>query len=473
MINTGALIIVVIYLAGMLGVGWYTNKYLIKNSTDYLLAGRGLGAIMVACSLSANNIGGGSTVGLAGKAFGDWGMSAVWYVLAAAIGIIPMAFFAPRLRKVLAFTIPEVVGRRFGPTAHIITAVLNIISLFCLTASQVLASGIIISVLVGVNIKLAILVAGLITITYTAMGGLLADAFTDLFQWVIIFFGLLICLPFIINGAGGWEAVVSKVPPAKMAFNGIGILTVISLIIQYFITFMSGPEMVSRIYAAKDEKTGKKAVLLSALFMALFAFIPAIIGIVASAAVPDVKSNLALATVVFKYSPSLIAGLVCAAIIASTMSSADSNMLCASTIFTKDIYQKYFNPKISDKAIITMTRFGNIIIGLGAMSIALFQLNIITLNIFAFMLRAAGPFAAFVLALTWKHATRSAGLVSIICGSVAGIYWQLIKEPFGLLAIVFGTSIGLISFVITVLIERNIPGREAPPLKELESEEII
>ena len=105
----------------------------------------------------------------------------------------------------------------------------------------------------------------------------------------------------------------------------------------------------------------------------------------------------------------------------------------------------------------TMTRMGNVVIGLGAMCIALFQLNIITLNIFAFMLRAAGPFAAFVLALTWKHATKSAGLVSIICGSAAGIYWQLIKEPYGILAIIFGTSIGLISFVITVLIERKLP----------------
>ena len=171
-------------------------------------------------------------------------------------------------------------------------------------------------------------------------------------------------------------AVKRLFPPEKMTYNGIGILTVISLIIQYFITFMSDLEMVSRIYAAKDEKTGKKTVLLSALFMALFAFIQAIIGIVALAAVPEVKPNLALATVVFKFSPSLITGLV-----------------CASTIFTKDIYQRYINPKIGDKAIMTMTRFGNVVIGIGATCIALFQINIITLNIFVFMLRATGSFS--------------------------------------------------------------------------------
>jgi SSS family solute:Na+ symporter len=163
--NTLPLIIVIVYLALMLGVGWYTNKHLIKDSSDYMLAGRALPAIMVACSLSANNIGGGSTVGLATKAFGNWGMSAVWYVLAAAIGIIPMAIFAPKLRRVMAYTIPEVVGRRFGAASHIITSLLNIVSMFCLTASQILASGIIISALVGINIKLAIIIAAAFTCT--------------------------------------------------------------------------------------------------------------------------------------------------------------------------------------------------------------------------------------------------------------------------------------------------------------------
>jgi solute:Na+ symporter, SSS family len=463
--NTGALVIVIIYLIAMLLVGWYTNKFLIKNSNDYMLAGRALPAIMVACSLAANNIGGGSTVGLASKAYGTWGMSAVWYVLAAAIGIIPMAIFAPKLRRVMAYTIPEVVGRRFGATSHIITAVLNIISLFCLTASQILASGIIISALVGINIKIAILIAGLFTVIYTVMGGLWADAFTDLFQWAIIFFGLLICLPFVIKGAGGWSTVVSKVPSAKMALNGMGIMTIISLILQYFITFMSGPEMVSRIYAAKDEKEGVKATIMSGIFMGLFAFIPAVIGIVAFAAFPSIQANNALSTVVFSYTPTVVAGLVCAAIIASTMSSADSDMLCASTIFTKDIYQRYINPNVSDRAMITMTRVLNVIIGLGAMVIALFQINIVTLNIFSFMLRAAGPFGAFILGLTWKKASKHAGLASIIIGSVVGIYWQIIKEPYGILAIVAGSTAGMIAFIITTLIEGRSAGKEAPPVE--------
>lgn len=466
-LNLVPLIIVIVYLGLMLFVGFYTNRFLIKDSTDYMLAGRSLPAIMVACSLAANNIGGGSTVGLASKAYGNWGMSAVWYVLAAAIGIIPMAFFAPKLRKIMAYTIPEVVGRRFGKSSHIITSILNIISLFCLTASQILASGIIISALVGINVKIAILIAGLFTVIYTVMGGLWADAFTDLFQWAIIFFGLLIAIPFVIKGAGGWSTIVDKVPSAKMSINSMGVATIVSLIGQYFITFMSGPEMVSRVFAAKDEKAGRNATLMSALFMGLFAFVPAIIGIAAFVAFPSIDPSKALSTAVFGLAPQWVSGLVCAAIIASTMSSADSDMLCASTIITKDLYQKYINPRVSDNSLIKITRISNVVIGLLAMCIALFQINIITLNIFSFMLRAAGPFAAFILAISMKKCSKHAGIVSILVGSAVGIYWQIMKEPYGILAIIAGSVASLIAFIITSFIETRVTNKIAPPLEEV------
>ena len=86
-IQTGALIIVLAYMVGMMIVGYVIGKINIKGSADYLVAGRRMGLFMVAFSLSANNIGGGSTTGLAQKAFGAWGISAIWYVLAASLAI--------------------------------------------------------------------------------------------------------------------------------------------------------------------------------------------------------------------------------------------------------------------------------------------------------------------------------------------------------------------------------------------------
>lgn len=459
------LIIVGVYLIGMLLVGFLVSKLKIKNSTDYMLAGRRMGLFFVAASLSANNIGGGSTTGLAARAFSGWGMSASWYILAASIAMIPLAYFAPRIRKTMAVTIPEVVNRRFGNTAGTFTAVLNVVSLFCLTASQVLASGSVVSSLTGMPLNVSVLIAGLVVIVYTTMGGMIADAITDVVQYIIIFFGLLIALPFIINGAGGWEAISAKLPPLDLNFTKIGWVTIIGLIFNYFCTFLSGPEMVSRFSAASDEKTARKASWLSAIMMGMLAFIPTLIGLVALAVNPELdggKGTTAMMFATTTYAPGVIAGLVAAAIVSATMSSADSNLLCASTIFIRDIYMKYFKPDLEDQKIIRYTRISNVIICIISMGIALFNISLVTLNLFAFALRSAGPFAAYGLGLSVPYATKNAGLYSIIIGSIAVVVWQLLNQPFGILAIVFGCFCGTISFFLVAAIERKM-GKPAAP----------
>lgn len=461
------LIIICAYLIILILMGFLTNKFFIKTSTDYMLAGRSLGLVVVAASLSANNIGGGSTMGVATRAFGTWGLSAAWYVLAASIAMIPISYFAPKIRKVMAFTIPEVIDRRFGRISSSFTAVLNISSLFCLTASQILASGSVISSVTGLNIKFCILIAGVVALIYTVLGGLMADAIIDLLQWIVIFLGLLIAVPFIINGVGGIDAIVSKLPPIQLSFTKIGWFTIISLILNYFCTFMSGPEIISRFSAAENEKTAQKSAVLASIFMALMAFLPTIIGLAALSVNPELdggKGTTALMWAATTHAPSWIAGLIGSAIIAATMSSADSNLLCASTIFVKDIYQKYINPHISDGQIMKMTRVSNVIIGIGAMIIALFNIDIVTLNLFAFALRSAGPFAAYTLGLAWEKATPHSGLFAIIVGSVAAVIWQVSNSPLGIMPIVFGSACSAATLVITSIIEGKIGIKPAPSL---------
>jgi SSS family solute:Na+ symporter len=150
-----ALIVVLIYLAIMLGIGFYAIKYKIKSSEDLVLAGRTIGPIFVATSLSANNIGGGSTVGVATRAYGAWGFSAFWYIMAPAIAMIPVGYVFMYMRKTRAWTLPQVVAGRFGAPSHIATSLLQMISLGTLAASQILASGTIFAALTGLSFEMA------------------------------------------------------------------------------------------------------------------------------------------------------------------------------------------------------------------------------------------------------------------------------------------------------------------------------
>lgn len=458
-------IILCVYIIGMFSIGFFVNKFFIKSSTDYMVAGRRMGVIMVACSLSANNVGGGSTTGVAAKAYSGWGLSAAWYVIAAAVAMIPLAYFAPKIRKTMAITIPEVVNRRFGSAAGTFTAVLNVLSLICLTASQILASAVVISAITGIPQNVALLIAAAIIVVYTCMGGLMADGIADIVQFFIILFGLGISVPFIIHGIGGIDTLTTALPPVELNFFKVGIPTILSLIFNYFCTFLSGPEMVSRFSACENENGTRKAALLSAVLMSAMAFMPTVIGLCALVENPNLDGGTgssALMWVTSKFAPPIITGLVSAAVVAATMSSADSNLLCASTILINDIYEKYFNKNADDKKIIRMTRTSNVLICLISTMISLFSIPIVTLNLFAFALRSAGPFAAYALGLVVPKATKNAGIYSIVVGSISVVAWQLMNQPFGILPIVFGCTLGVITFFLVTVIETKM-GKPAAP----------
>ena len=478
------LVIVLAYLVGMLLVGFIVGKLKIKNSSDYMVAGRRMGLFMVAFSLSANNVGGGSTTGLAAKAFGSWGMSAVWYVLAASIAMIPLAFFAPKIRKTMAVTIPEVVQRRFGKTASTFSAVLNILALFCLTSSQIAASGSVVSTLTGIPLNVCLLIAGLVVVLYTTLGGMIADQISDLVQFIIIFVGLAIATPFVLNGAGGWNAIAEKLPPVQLDFTKIGWVVIIGYIFNYFCTFLSGPEMVSRFETAKDEKTAKGASLLSAVLMAAMSIFPTLLGLAALSlqdSLPGLAENgsNAMMAVTSVYAPPIITGLISAAIISATMSSADSNLLCMSTMFIKDIYLNLIRKKpLDDRKVITLTRVCNVVACLIAMCISFLGISLVTMNTFAFAIRCAGPFAAYGLGLVVPRATKNSGLISIVTGTIGVIVWQILSGGdfyLGILPVVFGCGVGVITFFLVNLIEwkRGVAPAPSAYLSEKEVEQLV
>ncbi len=472
-INTQALIIVIGYLVGMLVIGYVVGKLKIKDADDYMVAGRRMGLFMVAFSLSANNIGGGSTTGLAGKAYTTWGMSAVWYVLAASIAMIPLAYFAPKIRKTMAVTIPEVVGRRFGKFSSGFSAILNILALFCLTSSQIAASGSVVSVLTGIDTRICLIIAGIVVILYTTFGGMIADQISDLVQFIIILLGLAIATPFVIKGCGGWSAIASKLPSEQLSFTKIGWVAIIGYIFNYFCTFLSGPEMISRFESAKDEKTAQRASLLSAVLMAAMAVFPTLLGLAALSvkeSIGNPASGSAMMSVTQAYAPTIITGIVSAAIISATMSSADSNLLCMSTMIINDLYLPYSGKKLDGMKEVRATRLCNIICCAVAMFISFFGINIVTMNTFAFAIRCAGPFAAYGLGLVIPRATKHSGQISIITGTIGVVIWQILSGGgfyLGILPVVFGCAVGTITFFLVNLIEWK-KGVEAAPSAYLE-----
>ncbi len=285
--------IFIFYMIANLAIGFYSQSK-ISNSSDYLLAGRRIGLWLTAGTLAATEIGGGSTVGVAAKAYGNWGLSAGWYVTSAAIGIILVSFIAPKLRRAMATTMPEIIGRRFGKPSYIITSVLSLSANLALAGVQITASATIISVLTGLSQNIGILVSGIILVLYTTVGGMWSVTLTDIIHFLVLIVGFTLAVPFAIHSAGGWTHIVSQLPPEQLSFTKVGWKTIIGLIIMYFMTFSTGQEAVQRYYAAKDEKTAVWGSVLCGALMALYSFVPAILGLIALATFPTINANDAI-----------------------------------------------------------------------------------------------------------------------------------------------------------------------------------
>lgn len=451
--------IVALYLAVMLYIGYRASKR-IRANEDFTLAGRRLGPVLLAGTLAATEAGGGSSMGVAEKAYGNWGLSAGWYVLTMTITFFLLAILAPRLRKAAVATVPEYFRRRYGEPSGILTAVIMILPLVGLTAIQIIASSVIVSVMTGLPYTICVLVVVVVVTAYSVMGGLWSVTLTDAVQCFLIVTGLLAAVPFALHYGGGWSNIVHHIPQEKLSLTeGMGGGTIISLIIIYVTSFAVGQEAVQRYYAARDGRAAALGSLYAGTVYLLFAFVPALLGVIAysmvqsglidGAVIAEQGEKYVLPILALEVMPSWLVGVVFAALISATMSSADSDLLAAGSIFANDIYRKLIRQEASDPELLKVTRLTMIFVAILAMTIALAHSeSLITILMFSFTLRAGGAFFPYVIGHYWKKASLAGALASLAAGSGTVILAEQFTEAFfGLEPVIPGLIISLIAFV--------------------------
>ena len=178
--------VVVIYLLVMLLIGYLSSKK-IESNTDFVVAGRRLGPFLMAGTLAATEIGGGSSLGVVQQGMESHGLSAAWYIITMGFAFVILTFLAPKFRAAMVKTVPEYFRRRYGKPSGIITSL-------------------------NLNYKTAVLIVGVVVTIYAIMGGLWSVTLTDFVQVFLIVIGMIIALPFGMNLAGGWDNVVANVP---------------------------------------------------------------------------------------------------------------------------------------------------------------------------------------------------------------------------------------------------------------------
>lgn len=484
-----ALVIILIYMAATVALGLFVSsrkKSKEKQSNDdFLMASKSLGPLVLAGTLFAANTGGASTTGIATNVY-TYGLSACWYVIAAGIGFVLVAFIAPYFRRAQANTVPEIISKRYGKASHIFTAFTSIAALFMATGAQIIATASIINVVTGFEFEIAAVLTTVVVIIYTMVGGFKSVTAANLMHVLFITIGMTIAMFIMVNNqqVGGFSALFAKAREMTggagenldlLSMTKIGVPTIIGYIAMYFMTFPTGQEIVQTYCSAKSGKAAMVGSFIAGILSAIYAIVPAVIGLLAYVCIDGFalggpqKNALAEATI--RFAPSVISGIVLAAIVAATMSSASGNMIGTATMFTNDIFRPYLNKGVKDdNKEVWISRVTMVVVGIVGLIVALTAQSVISVMMGAFALRSAGPFAAFICGIFYRKVTQRAGFISIVVGTIVAAIWIYgLNTPWGLSAMVPGGIVAFIVIFAVSIIEGKMGVKPAP---EIEFDEI-
>lgn len=432
-VTTGFLI----YMLVIFVVGLYTSR-ITRGISDFAIGDRKLGPWVIAFSERASGESAWLILGLPGAAL-MLGMVELWTVIGCLAGIIFSWFIiARRLREEAgrynAITLPQLFSKMYTDRTQLIRIISSLIITFFFTfyvAAQFIGAGKVLNQTFGIDPLTGMMVGALIIIFYTMLGGFFAVAWTDLVQGIIMI-GTLVILPIVgFIELSGYNYQGSLLDFSKLYDSKTG-MAAFSLALgglSWGLGYMGQPHLIARYMAideAKNIRLSRKIAIswaVPAFFGALFiGLIGAKLIMVGAIAMP-LDSEKIMPLMATTLLPSWIAGIFISGAIAAMMSTADSQLLVATSVLSKDFYQSFIKRNASDRELLLISRILTVIIGLIAFIMA-YSSDQLVFELVGYAWSGLGSSfgPALVLSLWWHRTSQMGVLFGMITGTFFTIY---------------------------------------------------
>ena len=477
----------VLYLGLMVFIGLRAMK---KNNsaTDFFLGGRNVGPWTTALSAEASDMSGWLLMGLPGLAYLGGMKEAFWTAVGLAAGTyLSWLIVAKPLRKcTIAFgnsiTIPEFFTNRFKDKSHIIATITVIFSVLFFTiyvASGLVACAKLFNSVFGLEYHVGLVIGLVVILSYTIMGGYLAVCKTDFIQGTLMIVALIITGIAVTALLGGWTPAFDKVNVfTQNALNGkfgeelkkavagnqsYGASSIISAVV-WGLGYFGMPHFIIRFMGIRSNKEVKISRRIAIVWVIIALGTAVLVGTLGTAFLTEPLSvsgaETVFSVVMQKIFPPFIAGIFLCAILAAAMSTADSQLLVASSSFSQDVYKGLIKKNASEKEILTVSRITVFVVAAIAFCLSLDQSS----SIFSLVSYAWAGFGGtlgpiILLALFWRGTTRNGALAGLVCGGVTVILWHNLKGGlFDLYEILPAFIIcGVVAFVVSLLDKNKDP----------------
>ena len=471
--------VLVLYFVAMLGIGvlfFFRSKS--KTDKDYFLGGKTMGPWVSAMSAQASDMSAWLLMGLPGSILA-FGLGQAWIGIGLAIGTaLNWILVARRLRRFSeaagdSITLPQYLSNRFVTKSKVLQVSCAVVFLVCFTlyvASAFVAGANVFTSLFSIKKELAMLIFAVILIVYTFLGGYKAVCWTDFFQGILMLVAVL-AVPIVIVitkdldysllsteivGNDGTKYLfindLFSAPPAEIASG-----------LAWGLGYFGMPHILVRFMAIKKPSMVKKSsivaicwvvlALVAVIFIAFFGRI-----LVGEKLLVDGKQSMVFVELSRMLFPAAISGVLLAAIIAASMSTADSQLLVASSSFTSDIYKPLIRKNASNKEVLWVGRGVVLIIAVIAYFIASSEgaqaiMNLVE-NAWAGFGSSFG--SVIILSLFWRRFTYKGALAGVIAGAVTDVVWYIfLATPTGIYEIIPGFAVSMIAAVVATLLDKE------------------
>lgn len=501
-------IVMVLYMAVVIGIGLYYAKRANESSENYFIGGRSLGPWVTAMSAEASDMSGWLLMGLPGIAYWSGMADAFWTAIGLLAGTyINWKLVAKRLHgySVInnSITLPDYFSNRFKENKKYIMSIAAVFILVFFTvyaASCFVTVGKLFNQLFGYSYQSMMVVGAIFVVVYTFLGGFLAESVSDTMQGIVMIVVLVAVLGVSTTVAGGPSGVADNIKdfPGFLEFfmtaspevndsvqqvsssglplfaeaRGYGFLVVISTM-SWGLGYFGMPQVLLRFMAIRKNSELTKSRRIATVWCAISLFAAVSIGLIGRALYPTDLLTASSAESVFvimstRLLPTALAGIAMAGILAATISSSDSYLLIASSAVAKNIYQGILKKEATDKQVMKVTRITLLIIALFGVFIALDENSVIfTIVSFAWAGFGAtfGPIMLF--SLFWKRTTREGAIAGMLTGGIMVFIWNILIKPLGG---VFGIYELLPAFVLSSIAILLVSTITQEPSQEIQEE---
>ena len=467
-------IIFVIYLLFMLGIGIY---FFVKTRNGgektYVLGGRQMGPWVSALSAGASDMSAWVLMGLPTSVYA-LGIGQLWIPIGLFIGYtLSWIIEAPRLRSFSivandSITIPQYLTNRFlskSKALQIICAVIFLVAYTIYAASSIKACGTLFNTVIGIPTTTAMYLAAIVIIGYTFLGGFSAVCWTDFFQGMLMLGALLIAPIFAAATLSG--AAAAEMPAG---YWSIGTWQEIISGLGWGIGYFGMPHIIIRFMSLESQKSLKKSAKIGITWTFLILAFATAVGIVGRLMLgydDAINGNsLVFITMVRRLFPGVISGILLSAVLAASMSTADSQLLAAASAFASDVYKPVIRKgQSSDKEMLWAGRIVVLAIAVVALLIAADpdagSIMSLVSNAWGVFGAAFGP--AIMLSLFWKRFTFEGAVAGIVVGAAVDILWLAFLASTGVYEIIPGALCGLIAAIVASKLSKA-PGKDVEAL---------